>query len=451
MNSRCCLPLFAGLLGCAGGDDSAASTEAAACVSGPAQDVIDTRLSLDLAELTGQARISACPERGAAEVTLDVSGLDIRSVASGGQRIESHVEGGQLRVPVADDEQVDFTVDYAFAASDKTRFDGWMPDLGISFTWPYYCGNLFPCEPGLVDGVLFELELTGVPAGKTAVYPDSIPGEAPDYMLGFAVGDYEEMDVGRSDGGVEISAWYFPGQEQAARDGTANMVDVFSFYERTYGPYTFGPVAGTVQVDWGIDSWGGMEHHPYVHVAKWDFGDEEVQNHEMGHAWYGDGVRIACWEDFVLSEGTNTYITARALEQVGGPDQWDYYVDGFLTPVCTGRDVNTIVLPDQTCNEIDFVNHDIWSLATYMKGACFYEEVGDVIGPAALDVILGEFYEQNVGKAARMQDMIDLIVARSGEGDRAAIESAVTDWLRTEACPEDYAERCRARQERGGR
>ncbi len=420
-----------------------------ACEPGEVQDVIDTRVSLDLASLQGNARISACPAPGEREVKLDVSGLDIGEVRRDGEVVESRQEGGWLHVAAVEGERADFAVGYSFPARDKTAFDGWMPELGVSFVWPHFCGNLFPCDPALDDGVRFELDVTGLPEGTSAVYPRAIPADAPDYMLALAVGDYRRVDLGTSTGGTQLYAWHFPGQETATSAGTAHMVDVFGYYERTYGPYSFGPEAGTVQVDWGIGSWGGMEHHPYVHVGQWDFGDEEAQNHEMAHAWYGDGVRIACWEDFVLAEGTTTYITARALEQVGGPSQWDYYVDDFLTPSCTGRDVNTIVLPDQSCNEIDFLQHDLWSLATYMKGACFYEEVADVIGAEQLDAVLAEFYAERVGTAARMQDMIDLIEARSEAADRAAIDSAVQDWLRTEACPEDYATRCRAHESRG--
>ena len=169
--------------------------------------------------------------------------------------------------------------------------------------------------------------------------------------------------------------------------------------------------------------------------------------HEAAHGWFGDGVRIACWEDFVLSEGTTTYIAARALEQVDGPSQWDYYVDDFLVPICedSSRDptlVNTIVLPD-TCGVIDFVHDDLWSITPYMKGACFYEEVADVIGQDELDTLIGEFYTAHVGEAAHMQDMIDLIEARADTSQKPAITGLVSDWLLSFDCPENYAERCR--------
>ena len=104
--------------------------------------------------------------------------------------------------------------------------------------------------------------------------------------------------------------------------------------------------------------------------------------------------------------------------------------------------VNTIVLPD-TCNEIDFVNDYLWSLTTYMKGACFYEEVADVIGQEELDAVIGEFYTAHVGETARMQEMIDLIKAATDASHQPAIDALVGDWLLSLECPENYAERCR--------
>jgi aminopeptidase N len=189
-----------------------------------------------------------------------------------------------------------------------------------------------------------------------------------------------------------------------------------------------------------------MEHHPYSHIARLDFGTEEVHAHEAAHGWYGDAVRFACWEDFVLSEGTVTYMAARAMEEVGGPDRWSYYVDDFLTPICEGQDVDAVVLPDQTCGELDILESKLWSLAPYMKGACFYEEVADALGPDRVDEVLGSFYQDHMEGAARMADMIDALEADTSDTERAAVESAVEDWLRHEGCPADYATRCRAHQ-----
>src|SRR5213592_1754219 len=108
-----------------------------------------------------------------------------------------------------------------------------------------------------------------------------------------------------------------------------------------------------------------MEHHPYWHVAKDAMSDEETQAHEAAHGWFGNGVRIRCWEDFVLSEGTVSYLAARALEKVGGAAAgkavWDSYQLQLDAAVMNG---DTIALPD-TCNAIDIISDPLWSSIPY--------------------------------------------------------------------------------------
>lgn len=411
------------------------------------QDVRSAHLTLDLTTRAAQATVAVRPAAGAGAVRLDVSGLTVSGVSVDGAPVEAAFEEGWLVAPVdATAEEVQVTVDYTFPARNESQFDGWMPFFGVTFVWPYFCGNLYPCNPDIQDGLSFTMEVTGVEAGLEAVYATDSVGVGPAYMPAVAIGTYEKLDLGTTAAGTAVSAWYFRGAEGLAdaEAGTANLVETVDFYERVYGPYAYGPELGSVEVDWGGDSWGGMEHHPYSHIARWDFATEEVHAHEAAHGWFGDAVRFACWEDFVLSEGTVTYMAARAMEESGGPDLWAYYVDDFLTPICSGRDVNAVVLPDETCNGIDILEEDLWSLAPYMKGACFYEEVADVIGIDALDAVIGDFYVDHMGGTGRMAEMIAAIEAAAEPSDRAAIESAVEDWLRAEACPEDYAARCRA-------
>jgi aminopeptidase N len=434
------------LLACGGKEPASSSPPSAddsAAPADPGQDIRSTHLALDLARLEGVATLDIRPALGSGEVWVDVSGLALQGLRLDGASVDHSPVDGILRVPVDGDAPVTLVVDYAFPGRPRGAYDGWMPDRGISFIWPDACANLFPCDPAMRDGVVFSMELTGVPEGKVAVYSTDTTTNSPAYLPAIAVGDFGELVVGTSEGGTEIRAYYendADGPEEAAQ-GTAHLVDVMSYYERVYGPYRYGPVMGAVQVDWG-DDYGGIETHPNYHVARWDFADEEVHAHEAAHAWFGDAVRIACWEDFVLSEGTVTYMAARAMEQVGGPDFWPYYVDDFLVPVCEGRDVNTIVLPE-TCNEIDFINDPLWSLATYMKGACFYEEVADQIGAERLDTVIAEFYATHAGGATEMEVMLDALAAEASPEEQAAIDAAAEAWLRSYDCPADYAARCR--------
>ena len=286
------------------------------------------------------------------------------------------MRGGQLIVPAEPGaRQVD--VDYRFQA--YAGFRGWNPERGLTFIWPYYCSNLFPCDPDPADGQQFSMAVTGYAPGLTAIYPAEIPADAPSYMPGIAIGDYTHTDLGTTSSGVQISVWSLPDRLDAAMRGAA-------------------------------------------------------------HGWFGDGVRFACWEDLVLSEGTTTYITAQAARAVGAPDFFPMYVDE-LQIICRNDRTNTAAMPG-TCNEIDILTDPLWSMIPYMKGACFYKEVSDLIGEEALDQVIAAFYAEHAGSAATMQDMIDDLSAATPAGKTGALDVLVREWLQTKDCPPDYAARC---------
>lgn len=408
------------------------------------RDIISTGLELDLTALTGRATIVLAASESTA-ASFEIGDLAITSVRDASGADLNHEVVSVMDAPVRLDVGVPATggeatlvIEYTFKAHEN--FDGWMPDMGVSFLWPYFCGNLFPCKSDPADGLAFTMNVTGAGAGLTAVYPPSIPADAPSYMPAVAVAEFTKVDLGTTAAGTQVSVWHLPGQEADAMSGTANLVNVFEFYETTYGPYTFGGAVGTVSANWGGGDYGGMEHHPFWHVSSGSLYSEEINAHEAGHGWFGNGVRVACWEDFVLSEGTTSYIAAHALEQFG-VDVWADYECQLKHYCDPANDANTVALPD-TCNEIDILNDPLWSGVPYMKGAYFFREVGQAIGVDVLDQALGEFYAANVGKAARMQDLIDHIKTKTDAAGQATVDQLATAWLRTLECPVDYTTLC---------
>jgi aminopeptidase N len=264
------------------------------------------------------------------------------------------------------------------------------------------------------------------------VFPTSIPSDAPAYQLAWATGEYTEIALGTTSGGTRLSVWHLPGGDTLAREGSADLVAFFEFYENTLGPYPFGEQAGGVAVSWGFGALGGMEHHPFWHVSKTAMGDASVQAHEAAHGWFGDGVRIACWEDFVLSEGTVSYLTARAIEAVQGASAattlWDNY-QKRLDLAMASQDLK-VAWPD-SCGTIDILEDRLFSSIPYMKGAFFYRALEQRIGVAALDSALASFFRDNVGKAATMQQLLDHIQASAGYDPNPCAQA----WLRNEAVP----------------
>jgi hypothetical protein len=421
------LPL---LIAC--GDDGAgaadAGPDAAWSRPGPGtnwqRDILSYDLVIDLAAKSGTATLVVAGDPSTA-LSLEKGSLMIHKVSDAAGDLMFLDLGKELQIGVPENgETRTIVIDYSFVSHAK--FDGWDEDKELSFLWPAFCGNLYPCNSDPAEGATFTMRVTG--ATKTALYPESIPSDAPSYLPAVVVGDFTERALGSTTAGTAVSVWFEPGQEADAIAGTTNLVAVFNFLETTYGAYSFGNKVGTVSANWGGGDFGGMEHHPYWHVSSGSLDSEETNAHEAAHGWFGNGVRIACWEDFVLSEGVVTYMAARALGEFG-VDLWPAY-DCQLKSICTSPSNTTALL--SSCGEIDIINHDLWSSTPYQKGAQYFREVAALLGEDVLDQTLAEFYQAHVGEAARMRELVELLKSK---GKSAEIEALTVSWLETEACP----------------
>lgn len=397
------------------------------------RDILSTELSVNvvtrfasaLIELAGSESQAASFEIGdlqISDVEADVDG-ELRS-------LEHYTEEGALHIGVPESvSPAAFTVHYRY--QNHEDFDGAMAS-GLTFVWPYFCGNLFPCKSDPNDGLQFKLSLSGIPMQQEAVFPQEIPADAPSYMLGWAIGDYTYLDLGVTSAGTQIGAWYLPGERSAALDGTATLRSFFDWMENNYGSYSFGQEVASVSAPWGMGGFGGMEHHPYWHIASASMAVPEAHAHEAAHGWFGNGIRIACWEDFVLSEGMATYLAARGIEQVAGAAAaaavWGSY-ETRLDRLQSGQ-ANKIAWL-RTCGSVDILEDGLFSDAAYVKGALFFQALEERIGRQELDDILGLFYNRYVGQSARMEDLLNIVSAQSGYDPAGCAEG----WLRSETVP----------------
>ena len=438
-------PLIAGCVGCHGpyyetdditgdtGDDTGDPTlppcDGPAASEGWDRDLLHMDLAVDLDALSAVATITVAAS-SAEGLSLEVQGLTISAVSIDGCVPDWQVTDGQLHlgVPVADEDPV-LTVAYSFAV--QSDYDGWLA-RDLTFTWPYFCGNLFPCHSDPADGLSMDLTVTTASEGDVVVYPPSIPADAPSYQLAWARGVYERLELGTTAGGVDLEVWYLPGGEGAAIQGTASLVAAWEWFEATLGPYPFGDSAGGVQADWGAGGYGGMEHHPLWHVGTPSMGDRVTQIHEAVHGWYGSGVRVACWEDFVLSEGTVTYLTARAITEVLGADAgaetWAEYDDALAWSL----EHEVVAAWPDSCGEVDILDDGLFSYAPYYRGAEFYRLYAEQAGVDALDAALGSFFVDHATQATTMRALMDHLHLETGVDPMPLAEA----WLRSTSGPE---------------
>ena len=391
--------------------------------SNRARGIDDTSLAIDLSARTGIAVITFEPSRDAG-ATLEVGDLALDSIT---------LDGGAVPFAVAKD-RVDLglpasrspmSVELRYRWTTHEGFSG-VSMQGYTLTWPYHCGNVFPCHSDPADGTTFSLALTGVPAGSVAVFPARIPSPAPAYQVAWTVGAYTELPLGTTDAGTQLVAWIRPGEEQDVRAGTAPLVRAFGWFEQTLGPYRFGPKAGPVTANWGAVV-GGMEHHPYWHMGRLALPNADIQVHEAAHGWFGDGVRLACWEDLVLSEGTAQYLSARALEVVDPPlgmQSWQANTRELM-----GLSPTALVWPEG-CGQID-VLAGLFTRAPYIRGAFFLRAVALRVGAPALDLALSAFYGARAGEAATLEQLLEVIRVVTGFD----AHDCARKWLRSTTIP----------------
>lgn len=312
---------------------------------------------------------------------------------------------------------------------------------GTTMSWPEHCGKLFPCNPEPTDGVRFQLQFTGVPEGSVVVAPERVTFDAPSYMLAWAVGPYVKLPLGQTKHGTDVVVFVRPsiaGEEAAMKRGTAELVREFEFLEDTLGPYPYGDEVGSVAAPWPKGAYGGMEHHPYWHVAAAELHDTSVHAHEAAHGWFGNGIRVACWEDLVLSEGFATYLEGRAKEYAAGvaradtlwaelDARWDMMGEDGAAPQAWWPD---------TCDADDPITAGYFSSAPYVRGAMFFRALERKLGRETFDATVRVFVEKNLGQARRLVDFLEHVRVTTGYDPRPCAEA----WLVSSTLP--VADRC---------
>lgn len=391
----------------------------------PARQVKAIALQVDASARTAVADITFGPA-GDPGASLEIGDLEILEVLQGDAALPWADGGARLDLGLRPSPQ-DATVRVRYRFQLHGNFDG-MAAAGYTFTWPYHCGNLFPCQPLPANGLDFSLKVSNPPAGQRVLHPAMAVASAPAYQLGWAIGDYADLELGTTTAGTRLVASYLPGGRDAMARGTTHLRAAFEWMEATLGPYRFGREAGPVAVAWSDGAYGGMEHHPRWHLAASAADDTGLHVHEAAHGWFGNGVRLACWEDFVLSEGTTSYLAARALDVVAsgaGAAVWTQYEAQLRT-----LDGTEPVWP-ATCNQIDILRDRLYSRAPYIRGAFFLRALAQKTGAAELDRALAAFYRRRAGQAARMQDLLDTVRQETGYDPTAC----AAQWLRASTIP----------------
>lgn len=394
------------------------------------RDILSTALVVDTANRHGVATIVLAPSASTA-ASFEIGDLTIESVELDAAPLDFVDAGDRLDIAVPPSMQpLSLVIRYRYEF--HYGMDGVDSD-NFTFTWPNLCGNVFPCHSDPSDGMTFSLSLTGTM--EDLVHADEIEIAAPSYMLAWIEGPFGETSLGTTLAGTEVVFFYDQDAVTGyidALNGTLHLVDAFDWYEQTLGPYPFGKKIGPVPTRWPTNGMAGMEHHPFWHVSPRSLDDELVQLHEAAHGWFGNGVRIRCWGELVLSEGLASYLSARALEAVGETDAAEAAYTEQETELDEYRGASELKQswrPDCGGDALEVVRDEL----TYARGMLFFRALEQKVGKSALDQALAAFYAEYVGKSAGLEDLFGAVFEASGYDATSCAKA----WLASSTLP-DY-------------
>ncbi len=389
---------------------------------------------------------------------LDSRGLDIARVYSGPHAIEFEKDahdpilGERVHLKRLDRTQT-FTIELS-TSPDATALQWLEPQQTAGGKQPFlysqcqsiHARSIFPCQdtpsvritytahmtvPSEVCAVMAARQTGVLRQGGTAIYSFTMPQPIPAYLFALAAGDLQFKDLGPRTGVyaeptiLEAAAWEFAENEQ-------KIVEA----ERLFGPYLWDRYDLLILPP--SFPFGGMENPRLTFVTPFavlgDRSRTDLISHELAHAWTGNLITNATWEDFWLNEGWTTYAEGRITEVVEGEAFHQLSLRGALDVL--QEDITRFgATPDRTCLKSPMKGvdpDDAISNVPYIKGSLFLLSLEQAVGREAFDAFIKQYISRYSFQSLTTEDFAAFL---EQELPAAATRVDVQEWLYTPGFP----------------
>ncbi len=267
---------------------------------------------------------------------------------------------------------------------------------------------------------------------KTSQYRYRMPQPIPSYLFGIAVGNLAFEELGPRTGVysepeiIESAVWEFAENEQTLIEA-----------EKLFGPYLWDRY--DVLILPPSFPYGGMENPRLTFLTpSCILGDRSRANlvsHELAHAWTGNLVTNATWEDFWLNEGWTTYAESRITEVIEGDEYSQLYAsirrNGMLKVMERfGMD------SDKTClkySQRGIDPDEVFSVIPYEKGASFILQLEKSVGREVFDAFIKKYIATFSFQSLTTEGFISFLERELPE----AIKNVdIDEWLYAPGYPE---------------
>jgi aminopeptidase N len=257
---------------------------------------------------------------------------------------------------------------------------------------------------------------------KTVRFAETKP--LPAYLVAFAVGPFELVDVGKAGRRETPLRVVTPrGRAGETRYAVASSPPLFTLLEEVFGipyPYEKLDLLAIPQFGGAMENPGLITFAANILIQKageetvaWKRSYADVYAHEVAHQWFGDLVTTAWWDDIWLNEAFASWLGPKAV------DRWKPEWDGSVERVADrsgamGQDTlataRMVRQPIKSKNDIANAFDGI----TYEKGRAVLEMFEAYIGREKFFQGVRRYLEQHAFKNATSAEFVAAISAAAG-------------------------------------
>ncbi len=295
---------------------------------------------------------------------------------------------------------------FLFTQGHAIQSRSWLPiqdSPGVRFT---YEARVTVPSPLLA---LMSAERNGsAPCTEGVCFAFAMREPIPAYLIALVVGDLTARDVG-----PRTAVFAEPATIDAAAYELGELERMVEAAESLIGPYLWGRFDVVVMPP--SFPYGGMEN-PRLTFASPTLlaGDRSLTTvvvHELAHAWAGNLVTNATWNDFWINEGTTVYLELRLNELLWGPERSSLLQSWSHRELASeiarmGKDApDTRLCYDMTGRD----PAEGVTVIPYMKGAALFWTLERAVGRDSLDAWLKSWFArrafQSVTTATLLEDL----------------------------------------------
>ena len=348
---------------------------------------------------------------------LDTSKINLEAAQANGQALQWEFDeqddllGERLHLRGLENVS-SFTL--TFATSPEARALQWLPDVQtaggehpflFSQCQAIHARSVFPCQdtpsvrftfsaevevPKALMAVMAAEQVGVEERGANKVFRFKMPQPIPSYLFAIGAGNLVFRELGPRTGVyaepeiVDAAAWEFAENEEKIEQA-----------EKLLGPYLWGRYDLLILPP--SFPYGGMENPRLTFLTPTAIlgtrGQTSLITHELAHAWTGNLVTNATWEDFWLNEGWTTYAETRITEVLEGKEVADLmavYDEQRLLEIMERIGMDSPL----TCLKVPSEGRDpdaTFTIVPYYKGAFLIKEIEYAIGRERFDAFIQKY------------------------------------------------------------